>query len=322
MNLFFIIPGTDSNILDWLAFAFSIIFLPILTLGTIRKVKARLQNRMGPPLLQPMYDLVKLFRKEETISQTMTWIFRSSAAINMASMLVIAAFVPWLCYKPSFAGSDLFLVIYLFAFSRLFTMLAALDAGSAFGAFGASREATLSTLVEPSMILSLVSLGVLAHTSDLNVIFAMSNTNLMNYPAIWFLAGTAILFCSVVELSRMPVDDPTTHLELTMVHEAMILESSGKNLALTEYAHALRMAILYGLTAQCYMHAAPECWQLPAVALGSLNVALLLLIAAGVAVFESVAVKLQWLKVPEFIAYSMTMSLLAGLLAIGGGILK
>ncbi len=322
MNLFFIIPGTDSNILDWLAFIISMLFLPILTLGTIRKVKARLQNRIGPPILQPLYDLSKLFRKQETISQTMTWIFRSSAAINLASMLVIASFVPWLCFKPNFPGSDVFLVIYLFAFGRLFTMLAALDAGSAFGAFGASREATLATLVEPSMILSLVSLGVLAHTSDLNTIFALTNNNLMNYQAIWLLAGTAILLCSVVELSRMPVDDPTTHLELTMVHEAMILESSGKNLALTEYAHALRMSVLYGLSAQCYMHAAPGIWQLPAVMQAGINIVLLLSIAAAVAIFEGVAVKLQWLKVPEFIAYSMTMSLLAGLLAIGGGILK
>jgi formate hydrogenlyase subunit 4 len=314
--------GTAYQLLQWLAYVASLILLPIITIGTIRKVKARLQNRIGPPLLQPVFDLIKLGKKGETLSETLTWIFRSSAAINLSNMLIIAGLVPWLCYKPVVPGADIFLIVYLFALSRMFTILAALDSASAFGAFGASREATISMLVEPATILSLVSIGVLAKTSDLNVIFSMANTTLTNQPGIWLLVGTAILLSSLVELSRMPVDDPTTHLELTMVHEAMILESSGKNLSLIEFAHALRMSVLFGLSAQCYMRAVPFLWHMNPLWQATVNVVTLLLIASGVGVFESVAVKLQWRKVPEFIAYCLTMSLLAGLIAVGGGIVR
>jgi formate hydrogenlyase subunit 4 len=315
-------PVLIANLLSWLSCVASVLCLPIVTLGTIRKVKARLQNRIGPPLLQPLFDLIKLARKGETISDTTTWLFRSSAVISLSNMLLIATLVPWLCYKPVCPGADIFLIVYLFALNRLFTILAALDTGSPFGAFGASREATISMLVEPATILSLVSLGVLAKTSDLNVIFSMGNSELINQPGIWLLVGTAILLSSLVELSRMPVDDPTTHLELTMVHEAMILEFSGRNLCLIEFSHALRMSVLFGLSAQCFMRSVPVVWQMNLLSQGTLNVVTLLLIASGVGVFESLAVKLQWQKVPEFIAYCLTMSLLAGLIAVGGGIIR
>lgn len=311
-----------SDLLSWLLFLSSLILLPVTTLGIIRKVKARLQNRIGAPILQPLFDFLKLCRKGETTSVSMTWLFRSSAAINLAVMLIIAAYLPWLSYKPLIAGADLFLIIYMFALVRMFTMLAAMDAGSAFGAFGASREATLSMLVEPASVLSLASIGILAHTSDLNVIFSFSNRMLINDSGIWLLVGTAIVLSSLVELSRMPVDDPTTHLELTMVHEAMILEASGRNLVLIEFSHALRMTLLFGLAAQCYMHAVPPIWSLSQTWLGVISVLFILTIACAVAVFESTAVKLQWRKVPEFIAYSLTMSLLAGLMAIGQGVIK
>jgi formate hydrogenlyase subunit 4 len=230
--------------------------------------------------------------------------------------------VPWLCYKPLIPGGDLFLIVYLFALSRMFMILASLDAGSAFGAFGASREVTLAMLVEPATILSLASLGALSHTSDLNAIFSFDNLALRDLTGLWLSVGTALILASMVELSRMPVDDPTTHLELTMVHEAMILEASGRNLALIEYAHALRMSISFGLAAQCYMRAIPEIWEMNAWAQAGINLAMLFLIACGIGVFESVAVKLRWRKVPEFIAYCLTMSLLAGMGAIAGVIIK
>jgi formate hydrogenlyase subunit 4 len=145
---------------------------------------------------------------------------------------------------------------------------------------------------------------------------------LINKPGLWLLVGTALFLCSLVELSRMPVDDPTTHLELTMVHEAMILEASGRNLALLEFSHALRMTILFGLVAQCYMHAVPYLWQTTdAVRLG-VSLICVLSIACFVGVLESILVKLQWVKIPNFIAYSLTMSLLAGCIAVGGGLSK
>ena len=174
-------------------------------------------------------------------------------------MLVIAFIAPWLSYGQHFINSsDIFLIIYLFGLARFFTVLAALDAGSVFGGFGASREVTLALLVEPGVILCFASLGCVGHTSSLAQIFSYSvsqNQVLYEEPALWLLAGTVLFLASLVELSRMPVDDPNTHLELTMVHEAMILENSGPNLALTEYTHYLKMCILLGLSGQCFLHA-------------------------------------------------------------------
>lgn len=309
-----------ERILSCIIFAGIVVLMPLLTVGTIRKTKARLQNRIGPPIFQPLFDLIKLLRKGETVSKTVSWIFRSTSAINLSILVLVSLFLPWICSKPEFAGSDLFLVIYLMSLARLFTLLAALDSGSAFGAFGASREAALSLLVEPSIVLALLSLSVLSHTSDLTAIFSYSNILLMNRPGLWILVGTALFLSSLVELSRMPVDDPTTHLELTMVHEAMILEASGKNLALLEFTYALRMTILFGLVGQCYMHAFPYIWQTTDTVRLGVSLASVLLIAAFVGILESVLVKLQWVKIPNFIAYSLTMSLLAGCIAVGGGL--
>ena len=202
-------------------------------LGCLRKAKARLQNRIGASVLQPYYDLYKLFCKGETVSDVASWIFRNTAAINFSVIFLIAICVPWLSFKPNFVGADLVLVIYMFAVARFFTVLAALDTGSAFAGFGASREVTLAMLVEPAIMLCLASMAVVAGSTDLNVIFSYQNISMSHSNALWAMAGTGLFLASLVELSRMPVDDPTTHLELTMVHEAMILENSGPNLALT-----------------------------------------------------------------------------------------
>jgi formate hydrogenlyase subunit 4 len=314
--------GSQQAILCGMAFVASVFLMPILTIGVIRKTKARLQNRIGAPILQPLFDLMRLFTKTETLSSTASWIFRSAAAVNVAVMLILSATVPWLTYKPEVPGADLFLVIYFFALARMFTVLAALDTGSAFGAFGASREVTLALLVEPATVVSLSALAALSQSSDLNLIFASSNRMLEHNPVIWLLVGTSLLLASLVELSRMPVDDPTTHLELTMVHEAMVLEASGRNLALTEYAQGLRMSILFGLVAQCWLRAVPGFWDMSQLVRAVCSVAGILVIALCVGVFESVAVKLQWRKVPEFIAYALTMSFLAALIALSGGLLR
>lgn len=306
----------------WMSVIASIFLLPFLILGLIRKVKARMQNRLGPSVLQPFYDIVRLLRKDETVSSIASWLFRPAAAINAAVMIVLALMVPWLCYKPMALGADIFLVVYLFALSRFFTLLAALDTGSAFGAFGASREATLSTLVEPALILSLVSLGIVSHTSDLGIIFSFDSRSLSLGPAMWCLVGIGVLLSSLVELGRMPIDDPTTHLELTMIHEAMILERSGRNLALVEFAHALRMCVLFGLAGQCFLHAIPVAWLMDTAARAILQLWIMGLIAFGLAVFESTAVRLQWRRIPDFIAYCLTASLLASLIAIGDKLIK
>ncbi len=314
----------------WLLFVSSIFIFPPLCLGLIRKTKARLQNRMGPPLLQPYFDIFKLCKKGETISSTMSGVFRLSTIAGLATMLVLAWMTPWLSFKPWTPNADLFLIVYLFALARVFSLLGALDSGSAFGAFGASREVTLGLLVEPALMLGLVALGLFSGSSDMRMIFAYPHQIQTGLAAslgagaagIWLLVGVSILLSSLIELSRMPVDDPTTHLELTMVHEAMVLEASGRNLALIEFAHALRMSIFFGLAAQCFVHAGAAVWRMSALTEGILNVAGICLIAIFVGLLESLSVKLQWRKVPEFVAYVVSMSLLAAFVAAGSGVIK
>lgn len=305
-------------VLDLLLFIVLLVFLPSFVTGLIRKIKARLQNRIGPPLWQSLFDLLKLFRKDETVSETASWVFRFSAATGPCIVLYLAFITPWIEPGPNLAPCDLFFLLYMFAAMRLLTLLASMDTASPFGAFAASREATLSFLVEPAAILSLAALGVAAQSSDLNVIFA---TLASKHVALWVLSGSAFFLASLVELSRMPIDDPTTHLELTMVHEAMILEASGKNLALIEYATALKLCILLGLSAQCYLHAFPNIHLLNTPALAGVSLAALTLLALIVGVFESIAVKLNWRKAPEFIAYALTLSFVASMIAVGANLL-
>lgn len=318
----------------WILFVSSIVILPPVCLTLIRKTKARLQSRVGPPLLQPFYDLIKLYRKSETVSSTMSGVFRLASVAGLATIILLAWLTPWLSYKPWSPSADLFLIIYLFALARVFSLLGALDSGSAFGAFGASREVTLGLLVEPALMLGLVALGLFCGSSDLRMIFSYPHAIGVGAAAvtgaasgagaagIWLLVGIAILLASLIELSRMPVDDPTTHLELTMVHEAMVLEASGRNLALIEFAHALRMSIFFGLSAQCFVHALASVCQINTLTQGILSVVGICGIAIFVGVLESLAVKLQWRKVPEFVAYVVSMSLLAAFVAAGSGGIK
>jgi formate hydrogenlyase subunit 4 len=368
--------------LYWAFFVAILLVLPPLLLGVIRKTKAKFQGRIGARFEQPLYDLLKMLRKGETISEVTSWLFRSTSVMNLAVILIIALCTPWLSFKPQVfehqveifrtqhqasaaqgsqaetvgkpilglaplvvsaplvgqqlpspagraltsesyldlgsTGSDIFLIIYLFALARLFTVLAALDAGSVFGGFGASREVTLALLVEPGIMLAFASLGCAAHTSDLNAIFSFGPDNpIGDLSPLWFIAGIALFLASLVELSRMPVDDPTTHLELTMVHEAMILENSGRNLALTEYTHLLKMTVLFGLTGQCFLHGINAFCHFNRISLAVLSVASLVFLAFAVGSIESASVKLRWTKVPEFIAYSVLMSLLCIFIAIG-----
>jgi formate hydrogenlyase subunit 4 len=367
--------------LNWALFIAILLVLPPLLLGVIRKTKASFQGRIGARFQQPLYDLIKMLRKGETISQVTSWLFRSTSVINLAVILIIALCTPWLSFKPQVfehkveifrtqhvplaapgqaegtgkpvlglaplvvsapvvgealptpasrpltstsyldlgsTGSDIFLIIYLFALARLFTVLAALDAGSVFGGFGASREVTLALLIEPGIMLAFASLGCAAHTSDLNAIFSFGPNNpIGDLSPLWFIAGVALFLATLVELSRMPVDDPTTHLELTMVHEAMILENSGRNLALTEYTHLLKMTVLFGLTGQCFLHGLNAFCHFSRFSLSVLSIASLVFLAFAVGFIESASVKLRWTKVPEFIAYSVLMSLLCIFIAIG-----
>jgi len=311
-------------IFDNILFAACTVLMPPLMIGVIRKTKARLQNRMGARFEQPFHDLLKLFKKHQTISKTTTWIFQLSSAMNISVMLIAACILPWLSFKPHFAGDDLFLLLYLFALLKYSTLLSAFDCGSPFGAMAASREAHVSLLLEPAIFVILVSLGFIAKSTSLGAIFDFSTSCTVYYLPVWLSAAVGLFLCSLAELSRMPVDDPNTHLELTMIHEAMILENSGKNLALIEYAHAIRLTVLYGLCVQCLLHALTffthaQHLVLDPTSLTVLSVAGPFAFAVLTALIESTLVKLQWRRVPEFIAYALTMSMFASASALIGG---
>lgn len=298
------------------------ILLPPLSLGFLRKSKARLQNRQGASVLQPFFDLGKLLCKSETVSKETSWIFRSNTVANFVIAFFLAFLLPWLPVNVGagvgFAGaSDLFFVIYLCALARFFAVLAALDAGSAFGGFGASREVTIALLVEPAFVLCLVSLALCGKTTDLSQVFGFQSSSLTGQSALWLSCGITLFLATLVESSRMPVDDPTTHLELTMVHEAMILENSGPNLALLEYARMLKLTVWLGLSAQCLLRLSPHYLTATSAAQIAASILSLFVLLLLLALIESSFVKLRWTKIPEFVAYPIAFGLLSVLLAAG-----
>lgn len=305
------------ELLRWIALIAAVLVAPPLLIGLIRKNKASLQNRFGAPIYQPFLDLAKLLGKGELLSDSASWVLRGTSVINAAVAILLALSTPWIPGMPMLFDIDIFLFLYLFVVIRFFTVLSSLDTASPFGGFAASREITLAVLVEPAFMLCLLALAVVARSTSLTEIFSFHPGFLADNSGLWALAGCGLFLSSLVELSRMPADDPTTHLELTMVHEAMILENSGPNLALTEYATALKMLVLMGISAQCFIHAIKPIWSLSLEIQALSGLVALLLLVLAISLIEATAVKLRWTKLPEFIAYAVTFGFLCSACAIG-----
>jgi formate hydrogenlyase subunit 4 len=223
-----------------------LILLPPLLLGIIVKVKAAFAGRVGAPLLQPYYDIIKLLRKGVVISHTTTWLFRAGPVVSLGSTLLAGLIVPlgFPGAPISFVG-DLVFFAYLFGLGRFFTVLAALDTGSSFEGMGAAREVTFACLAEPALFLSLLVLAKRAGS--------LSLSNMLDgaMPDAWSQATAPLLLIIVslfivvlAENSRIPVDDPTTHLELTMIHEVMVLDHSGPPLAMILYGASVKLFVL------------------------------------------------------------------------------
>jgi formate hydrogenlyase subunit 4 len=294
-----------SGLLSFVLYALHAVVLPPLLVGFLRLVKARLQGRQGPSIWQPYWDLAKLLGKGETMSETATWAFRWAPLLSLATLVAAALMTPWLGVASPIAG-DLFLLVYLLALGKFAAGLAALDTGSSFGALGASREATVSLQTEPALVIALAALAAHAHSSSFAVLLAPEHGGsqlLLVLP----LVLVALYLSILADLARMPVDDPTTHLELTMIHEALILENSGRNLALVEYGVALKTTVLFGLLAQVGLLLLPLS---PVVAYG-VSVALVLAAGAVVAVTEAVLVKLRWRRIPNLLSFALTAAALA-----------
>ncbi len=223
---------------------------PLLT-GLVRKVKARLQRRQGPPLLQPYRDLRRLFGKDVVMAENASWLFRGVPYVIFAITWVAASLIPTFATGLLFSWSgDLLVIIALFGGARFAMALAGLDIGTSFGGIGASREVMIASLAEPAMVMIVFSVALIAGSTQLSTIAAFMQSDAVGLRVSLALALVALIIVAISENGRIPVDNPATHLELTMVHEAMVLEYSGRHLALIDLAASVKL-LAYGSLVIC-----------------------------------------------------------------------
>jgi formate hydrogenlyase subunit 4 len=290
---------------------------PLLT-GLVRKVKARLLRRRGPPLLQPYRDLLRLLQKEVVIAHNASWLFRVSPYMIFAATWVAAALVPTFAIGLTFSWSaDLIAITALIGSARFFLALAGMDVGTSFGGIGASREVMIASLAEPAMIMITFTLALIAGSTQLSSIAQFMLSPAAGLSVSLGLALIALVIVAIAENARVPVDNPATHLELTMVHEAMLLEYSGRHLAMVEFAAALKLLLYVSMIACIFVP-----WGLAGAGAGI--GALLLGVVAYLAkltvgavllgVFETAIAKMRVFRVPEFLGGAFMLGLLASLL--------
>jgi formate hydrogenlyase subunit 4 len=294
-----------------------LLLAPLLT-GFVRKVKARLVRRQGPPLLQPYRDLLRLTRKEAVIADNASWLFRVIPYLIFATTWVAAALVPTFATGLLFSWSaDLIAIIALLGAARFFLALAGMDVGTAFGGIGSSREVMYATLAEPAMITIVFTLALIAGSTQLSTIASVMLSSSVGLRVSLGLALIALIMVALAENSRMPVDNPATHLELTMVHEAMVLEYSGRHLAVIELAASLKLLLYLSLIACVFV---PWGLALPgtgleALLIGTITYAAKLAVGGFLlAVFETAIAKMRVFRVPDFLGAALMLGLLATLL--------
>jgi len=281
--------------------------------GLIKRMKAVLQGRKGPPLLQPYFDLVKLLRKDAVISEHATVIFRWAPAVYAGCFATAALLVPVLWWRAPLAGwGDAIALVGLFALARFSLALAGLDTGSSFGGMGSSREVAVAALAEPALLLALFAVAWRSGGTDLSI--ASVHLVAQGVTAVapsQLLALAAMVIVVIAETGRVPADNPDTHLELTMIHEGMLIEYSGRPLAILIWASLLKQIVLFSLVAALFfpfgVAAAPSEIPVAAGAFLSKLVALALLMS----LVESSSAKLRILRVPELLGAASALAMLA-----------
>src|SRR5574338_199732 len=283
---------------------------PLLT-AIIRKTKARTQKRIGASILQPYYDLLKLVRKDEIISDQTSWIFRACPWVNFAAMATAAFFIPvFLVYAPFGLVGDLLLVTGLFALGRFFTLLAGLDVASSFGGLGSSREMMISALIEPALFITLFAVSLTLGGTNISTMVESAAYSTILAPSMIF-AAISFFIIILAETGRLPFDNPATHLELTMMHEATVLEYSGKSLALIEWSQSIKQLVLLGLFVNIF------------VPFGISTIASLAVLGAGLVFFaaktalvsvfiafiETKVAKWRLFRIPDLIAMAIASSM-------------
>jgi formate hydrogenlyase subunit 4 len=294
-----------------------VLVLAPLLIGFTRKIKAWLLRRNGPPVIQPYRDLLRLLRKEAVLAENASWLFRSAPYMIFAATWVAAALVPTFATGLEFSWTaDLIVITALLGSVRFFLALAGMDVGTSFGGIGSSRETMFASLAEPAMIMIVFTVALVAGTTQLSEVadFVFTNASLR---VSLGLALVALLIVAIAENTRIPVDNPATHLELTMVHEAMLLEYSGRHLAVIEFAAALKLLLYISLIAAIFMP-----WGLAQAGDGPVDyvagaAAYLSKLAVGgflLVLFETSIAKMRVFRVPEFLGAALMLGLLGTLL--------
>jgi len=290
------------------------LFFPPLLLGVIGKTKAAFAGRVGAPYFQPYYDLIKLFRKGSVFSETTTWVFRAGPVVTLSATLIAVLLIPLGRHAApvSFSG-DLIVFAYLFGLSRFFTAIAALDTGSSFEGMGAAREVTFSCLAEPTLFFTLITLARMSNSLTLSILLTHHT------PATWFAAGAGMLLLTgalfitlLAENCRIPFDDPNTHLELTMIHEVMVLDHSGPLFGMILYGAALKLFVLGAVFVNVALPAATG----NALADWAVFLAAMVSLAVAIGIVESVMARLRLVRVPQLLVGAAILSAFAMMLVL------
>ena len=300
--------------------AMLVVALAPLATGVARKTKARLQLRRGASIFQPYRDVARLLRKESVLAHDASWLFRAAPYLIFSFTLVAAALVPTFTLAlPLASSADFIAVAGLLASARFLLTLAGLDIGTSFGGIGASREVMIAAVAEPALLVLIFSLALVAGSTQLPAIAAFVQSPAVGVRISLPLAFVGLVIVAVAENGRIPVDNPATHLELTMVHEAMVLEYSGRHLALIELSAALKLLVYISLIAALFLP-----WGGPTYAAGDGHLLLALasylgkVIAAALLLgcFEMSVAKMRVFRVPQFVGAALMLALLAALLRL------
>jgi len=290
---------------------------PLLT-GYVRKLKANLMRRQGPPVLQPYRDLLKLLRKEAVLAHNASWVFRITPYIVFATTLTAAALVPTFATGLVFSqAADLIAIVALLGSARFFLALAGLDVGTSFGGLGSSREMMIASLAEPAMLMIVFTVSLLAGSTQLSSVAAYMQGPDVGLRVSLAMSLVALVMVAIAENARVPVDNPATHLELTMIHEAMILEYSGRHLAVIEAAASLKLLLYFSLIACMFV---PWGMATAGEGIGAFAIGLATFIAklaAGgflLAMIETGTAKMRIFRVSDFLGAALMLGMLAALL--------
>ncbi len=296
--------------MEYFQFLIVIFFSPLVN-GVIKKLKANMQGRIGAGVLQPYYDLLRLFKKGMVVSSVTSWIFTATPYIVFTSAAAAALLVPVLTTQSVFSMmGDVIALIAVFALGRFFMALAGLDAGTVFGGEGSSREMTVAILVEPMMMLALFTAAITAGSTN---IARIADAQRALYSPSHLLALAALMVAITAETGRVPVDNPDTHLELTMIHEGMILEYSGRYLALMEWAHYIKQMVLFTLAIDIFLPVGiAQATGAGALALPAGIYALKMLgLCIAMAVVESTRAKVRFFQLPSILGGAFVLAFLS-----------